>query len=327
MFDTLQSGFYNGMMKDNAPAAVESLIANIEMVFAGGRDTVELAAIALFSQGHLLIVDLPGVGKTTLAKALSRSIGGTARRVQFTPDLLPSDITGVTIYRHEKDAFEFHPGPVFCNVLLADEINRATPRTQSSLLEAMEESQVSVDGSTYPLEAPFMVIATQNPVEVQGTFPLPEAQLDRFLISISMGYPSREQETRIMRDRAAADPLDALAPVLTVAQALDIANRARQTHVSPAVMNYILDIVNATRRSEEILLGASPRASLALMRAAQTRALFRGREFVTPEDIKALAAPVLAHRVILRAATRLNLNNNQAVISGILSRMTVPINA
>lgn len=314
-------------MKDNTSEIIETLIANIETVFAGGRDIVELALIALFSQGHLLIVDLPGVGKTTLAKAMSRSISGTARRVQFTPDLLPSDITGVTIYRHEKDTFEFHPGPVFCNVLLADEINRATPRTQSSLLEAMEESQVSVDGVTHPLASPFMVIATQNPVEVQGTFPLPEAQLDRFLISLSMGYPSREDEARIMQDRAGADPLDALGPVITPEQVLAVAGRAREVFVDGAVMNYILDIVDATRRNEEILLGASPRASVALMRAAQTRAAFRGRDFITPEDVKSLAVPVLAHRVILRAATRLNLKNNQAVISGILARMPVPMKA
>jgi len=312
-------------MNDAIVGSIEKLISNIETVFVGGRHTVELALIALFSEGHLLIVDLPGLGKTTLAKAMSRSISGTGKRLQFTPDLLPSDITGVTIYRHEQDSFEFHPGPVFCNVLLADEINRATPRTQSSLLEAMEEGQVSVDGVTHPLQRPFMVIATQNPVEVQGTFPLPEAQLDRFLVSISIGYPSREQETRIMQDRASGNPIEAIEPVMSTSQVVAIADAVRQIYVDEAVKDYILDIVEATRRNDEIMLGASPRASLALMRASQARALFNDRDFVTPEDVKILAAPVLSHRIILRAATRLNLNNNQAVISNILARMPVPM--
>lgn len=304
--------------------SIEKLIGNIEKVFVGNRRTIELSLNALFSGGHLLIVDLPGVGKTTLAKALGRSISGASARLQFTPDLLPSDITGINIYLHEKSSFEFHPGPVFTNILLADEINRATPRTQSSLLEAMEENQVSTDGVTRPLDDPFMVIATQNPIEVQGTFPLPEAQLDRFLISISIGYPTREQESRIIADRAATDPLVSLQHVLDLDSVREIKNGCRAVYVHPSVEEYILNIVESTRRRDEILLGASPRASLALMRAAQTRAAFLSRDFITPDDVKNIAVNVLAHRIILRSATRLNLVNNAAVVTAILSEIPVP---
>lgn len=303
---------------------LKKLIDNIESVFVGKRETVEAAVNALISSGHLLIVDLPGVGKTTLAKALALSIDGISRRIQFTPDLLPTDITGVNIYLHDKCSFEFHKGPVFTNVLLADEINRATPRVQSSLLEAMEEFQVSVDGSTYKLAQPFMVIATQNPVEIQGTFPLPEAQLDRFLISAVIGYPTREQEQRIMEGRAAAEPLDSLRPVITIGDIEHIKESVRAVHISEPVKQYILDITAETRKGDGIIIGASPRASLALMRTARANALISGRDFATPEDVKALAKPTLAHRLILRGATRLNLENSRAALDAILNEIPVP---
>jgi MoxR-like ATPase len=307
-----------------ATEKIRKLIENIESAFVGRRETVESAVNALISGGHLLIIDLPGVGKTTLAKAIALSIDGISRRVQFTPDLLPTDITGVNIYIHEKCSFAFHKGPVFTNVLLADEINRATPRVQSSLLEAMEEGQVSVDGATYKLSQPFIVIATQNPVEIQGTFPLPEAQLDRFLISAVIGYPSRDRELLIMEGRATAEPLDSLQPVMKLDEIERIKEAARAVHISEPVKQYILDITAATRRRDGITLGASPRASLSLMRTARTHALISGREFVTPEDVKSLAQPTLAHRLILRGATRLNLDNNRAALDSILSEIPVP---
>jgi MoxR-like ATPase len=303
---------------------IEKLISNIESVFVGKRETVEFAVNALFSGGHLLIVDLPGVGKTTLAKAVAKSIAGVSKRVQFTPDLLPTDITGVNIYIHDKSLFEFHPGPVFTNILLADEINRATPRVQSSLLEAMEECQVSVDGSTHKLAQPFMVIATQNPVEIQGTFPLPEAQLDRFLISAVIGYPTRDDERRIMEGRAESEPLDTLSPVMSLEDVESIKEAARRVRVSEPVKKYILDITDATRRREGILIGASPRASLALMRTARVHALISGRGFATPDDVKTLAPPTIAHRLILRGATRLNLDTNRAALAAVLDDIPVP---
>jgi len=312
------------MDKKVSSEKIGKLVENIEKVFVGRRETVELALTALFSGGHLLIVDLPGVGKTTLAKAIGLSIRGRTKRLQFTPDLLPSDVTGVSIYIHSKGEFEFHPGPVFANILLADEINRATPRAQSSLLEAMEECQVSADGKTYRLEQPFLVIATQNPIEVQGTYPLPEAQLDRFLISVTIGYPDRKRENLIMESRAASDPIGAIEPVMGLGEVEEIKAECRKVFVDPVVKGYILDIVEATRRRPEILIGASPRASLSLLHAAQTRAMFQSRDFVTPEDVKRMAAPVLAHRIILRTATRLNLDNNTAVVNGILAEIPVP---
>ncbi len=303
---------------------IDKLFGNIEKVFVGKRETVLMVACALFGGGHLLIVDLPGVGKTTLAKALARSIDGLSKRIQFTPDLLPTDITGVNIYIHEKSAFDFHPGPVFTNVLLADEINRATPRVQSSLLEAMEECQVSVDGTTYILSQPFMVIATQNPIEIQGTFPLPEAQLDRFLISTTIGYPSPEEERRIMDVHAETDSQDSLAPVMSLVEVEQVKAAARRIHIGEPVKKYILDIISATRRADGILIGASPRASLALARTARVFALFADRDFVTPDDVKTLAPPTLAHRLILRGATRMNLESNRAAVAAILEQIPVP---
>lgn len=303
---------------------IQKLIGNIERAFVGPRETAELSVNALFSGGHLLIIDLPGVGKTTLAKAIGRSINGDAKRVQFTPDLLPTDITGVNIYVHEKNCFDFHPGPIFTNILLADEINRATPRAQSSLLEAMEEAQVSTDGTTRRLAQPFMVIATQNPIEIQGTFPLPEAQLDRFLISVSIGYPSRERETRIMEDRMQSDPMESLLPVIELSEVEEIKKEIRSVHVSDTIKQYIMDITGATRRRDDILIGASPRATLSLMTTARTRAASLGRDFVTPDDVKTLAPPTLAHRLILRNATRLNLDLNRSAVLALLDEIPAP---
>lgn len=297
---------------------------NIDKIFVGRPEVVDLSMNALFSGGHLLIDDLPGVGKTTLAKAIAGSIGGKSRRIQFTPDLLPTDVTGVNIYVHQKSGFDFHPGPIFTNILLADEINRATPRAQSSLLEAMEENQVSVDGTIHRLEHPFMVIATQNPVEIQGTFPLPEAQLDRFMISLSIGYPSRADEMRILDDRMNGEPVESVAPVISPSEVEDIKSEARKIRIDESVKKYILDITEATRNRDDILIGASPRASLALMFTSRTRALFGGRDFVAPDDVKAMAGPTLAHRVVLRHTSRMSIRKNLSLVESILDEIPVP---
>ncbi|MEW5945821.1 MAG: MoxR family ATPase [bacterium] len=304
---------------------IEKLFENVEKVFVGNRGVVELAVNALFSGGHLLIIDLPGLGKTTLAKAIGGSISGKSARIQFTPDLLPSDVTGVNVYFHRESRFEFHPGPVFTNILLADEINRATPRTQASLLEAMEEAQVSVDGATHPLRQPFMVIATQNPIEVHGTFPLPEAQLDRFLLSLTIGYPGREDEDRIIRERSGSDPAKRLQPVMTLEEVEEIKRRRGEVHVDRAIREYIIAVCGETRRRDDILLGASPRASLDLLHASQTRALFEGRDFVTPEDVKKTAVPVLAHRLVLRGSPRMNLPRNSDAVKAALDAVPLPL--
>lgn len=303
---------------------INQLFNSIETVFVGKKEVVELALNALFSGGHLLINDLPGVGKTTLAKAIAGSIGGDSKRIQFTPDLLPTDISGVNVYIHQTNCFNFHPGPIFTNILLADEINRATPRAQSSLLEAMEETQVSVDGKTYKLQQPFMVIATQNPVEIQGTFPLPEAQLDRFIISLAIGYPTREEESRILEDRAVSDPLDSISVVMELAEVMEIRKAVKAIRIDESVKQYILDITEASRKRDEILIGASPRASIALMNTSRAQALFQGRDFVTPDDVKSLAPSTLAHRLILRQSTRLNIERNAETVKDILNQVPVP---
>jgi MoxR-like ATPase len=263
----------------------------------------------------LLIEDIPGVGKTTLAKALAKCIGGTFKRIQFTPDLLPSDITGVTVFNQKTGEFEFRPGAVFANIVLADEINRTTPRTQSALLEAMGEGQVSVDGVTYTLPRPFFVIATQNPIERHGTYPLPEAQLDRFLMRVHLGYPQPDEEALILQQQALEHPLERLEPVLDSAGVLAVQRLVRQVHLSPALRRYIVQLVTATRQHPAVALGASPRGSLGLMRAGQAWALMHGRTFVTPDDIKAVAAAVLSHRLILKAeATARHLTAEQIIV-------------
>jgi MoxR-like ATPase len=269
-------------------------------VLLGKPAAVDLALVALLARGHLLLEDIPGVGKTTLARALASSIHGDFRRVQFTADLLPSDVLGVSVYQADKGTFVFQPGPIFANVVLADEINRTTPRTQSCLLEAMNDGQVSVDGVTRSLPAPFLVVATQNPLEYLGTYPLPESQLDRFLMRVRIGYPDRESERQVLRTRRRDDPLKSLEPVLTAEEVIRLQDRAREIRVAPAIEDYIMNIAAATRDHPEMEVGLSPRASLALTGAAQARALIQGRAFVVPDDVKALAVSVCAHRVVFK---------------------------
>lgn len=300
---------------EQAARAMAAVAEAVEKVILGKSYAVRLAVTTLFAEGHLLIEDIPGVGKTTLAKALARCIGGTFKRIQFTPDLLPSDITGVTVFNQKTGEFEFRPGAVFANIVLADEINRTTPRTQSALLEAMGEGQVSVDGVTYTLPRPFFVIATQNPIERHGTYPLPEAQLDRFLMRVQLGYPQPDEEALILQQQAVEHPLERLEPVLDSAGVLQVQRLVRQVHLSPALRRYIVQLVTATRHHPAVALGASPRGSLGLMRAGQAWALLHGRAFVTPDDIKAVAPFVLSHRLILKAeATARHLTAEQIVL-------------
>ncbi|MDQ3680755.1 MAG: MoxR family ATPase [Actinomycetota bacterium] len=280
--------------------AFERVVANVERVIQGKTDAIRLALCCLVAEGHLLIEDVPGVGKTSLAKALAASLGCTWHRIQFTPDLLPSDVTGASIYNRANGDFEFHPGPVFANLLLADEVNRASPKTQSALLEAMEERQVTVDASTFPLPAPFLVIATQNPIEHQGTYPLPESQLDRFLMRVPMGYPDRSSELAMLDTHGGgtAQAIDELEAVAAPAQVLAMVRAARAVHVAAAVKGYMVDVAHATRRHSGLAVGISPRATLALQRATRARAASQGRDFVSPDDVKALSRPVLEHRLV-----------------------------
>ena len=302
----------------------DRLIQNIEKVIVGKRATIELAVSALLCQGHLLIEDVPGVGKTMLARSLARSLGCTFSRIQFTPDMLPSDVTGVSIFNQESRVFEFRPGPVMAQIVLADEINRATPKTQAALLEAMEERQVTVDGVTHPLPRPFMVQATQNPIEYEGTFPLPEAQVDRFLLRIRLGYPSKEDEILIMERQQYRHPINDLEVVGSVEELSQVQEAVKGIFVSPALKRYIVDLTNQTRQHSEVYLGASPRGSLALYRTSQARAAMLGREYVLPDDIKALAVPTLAHRVILGPSARLRDLNARQVVEEILNNLPVP---
>ena len=282
------------------PEITQRLAQNIASVIVGKNEVIEKVILSILCEGHILLEDIPGTGKTTLAKALAKSIQVRFHRVQFTPDLLPSDLTGINFFNQKRGEFEFRPGSLFTNILLADEINRATPRTQSSLLECMEEHQITVDGVTYPLEKPFFVVATQNPIEIQGTFPLPEAQLDRFFMRLSMGYPAPEYEKNMLAAVTLAHPLEQLESVASPEDILTAQQLVRQIKVGDAVKDYILRIVSATRNHEEIRLGVSPRGSIALMRAAQAKAGVAGRDYVLPDDVKAMCSDVLAHRIICR---------------------------
>lgn len=301
------------------------IVQEVEKAVVGKRQAVEMAAITLLCEGHLLIEDVPGVGKTTLAKAMSRTIGGEFRRVQFTPDLLPADITGTSIYNQKESEFEFRPGPLFANVVLADEINRATPKTQSALLEAMEEGQVSSDGETRTLPRPFFVIATQNSVEMTGTYPLPEAQLDRFFARISLGYPDRDAERAVLSAQQTASPIDSVNTVVTLDGLKTVQNEIRQTFVHEMIKDYIVDIVRATRSSNQLLLGASPRATLHLMRAAQARAAIAGSDSVRPDDVKQVAPYIIGHRVIARAELRARGLDSFEVIKQVIETVTAPL--
>ncbi|MBU2514672.1 MoxR family ATPase [bacterium] len=298
---------------------------NISKVIIGKKESIELLLVALLSEGHVLIEDVPGVGKTLLAKSLAKSIDGRFKRVQFTPDLLPADITGFNIYNQQTGSFEFQPGPVDTHILLADEINRTVPRTQSSLLESMEEYQVTVDGTTQSLPRPFFVMATQNPIELEGTFPLPEAQLDRFLLKIHLGYPTPEEEIQIMDRFQEDDPLNELEPVLQPDQITAMQETRKQVRVSSPIKTYISQIVGATRKNEQLQYGASPRGSLGLMRAAQSLAALNGRDYVLPDDIKQLILPVLAHRLILKDHEKLKGAVTSEILNQIVQHIPVPI--
>lgn len=301
------------------------IIDEVERVIVGKRQAVTKAVVTLLCDGHLLIEDIPGVGKTTLAKALAKSIGGDFRRIQFTPDLLPSDITGSSIFDQRQSIFNFLPGPIFGNVVLADEINRATPKTQSALLEAMEEGQVTLEGETRRLPKPFFVIATQNAVEMTGTYPLPEAQLDRFFARISLGYPDRDQEIAILANQQVAHPIEHVQQVVTLPELTEMQALVRDVFVHDSVRSYVVDVVRATRESNQFLMGSSPRGSLHLMRAAQAYALISGGEYVRPDDVKAMAGAVLGHRVLARSEARSRGHSPEQIINGILEGVPTPL--
>ena len=309
---------------DRARDGAHTIIENIKRVIIGKDHAVELAVIALVCQGHILIEDVPGVGKTMLARSLARSAGCQFKRIQFTPDLLPSDITGVSIYNQKTGEFEFKDGPIISNLVLADEINRATPKTQSALLEAMDERQVTVDGVTRPIPRPFTTMATQNSIEFEGTFPLPEAQLDRFLLTITLGYPTMEQELTIMADQQDTHPIESLEPVITAGEIIQIQEAVKSVYVDDLIRRYVVTLTDATRGHEDITLGSSPRGSLALFRGSQAMALIRGRDFVLPDDIKELAAPMLSHRMIVSAAARMRGIGPKEIIDGVVDQVSVP---
>jgi MoxR-like ATPase len=302
----------------------ERVIGNLETVIVGKRQALELIVVGLLCQGHVLIEDVPGVGKTMMARSLARSLDCTFNRLQFTPDMLPSDVTGVSIYNQQKGEFEFRPGPIVGQIILADEINRATPKTQAALLEAMEEHQVTVDGVTHILPRPFMVLATQNPIEYEGTFPLPEAQLDRFLLRLRLGYPSVADEIRVLDDQQLRHPIDALKSIVNTEEVLAASDEIRRIFVSPAVKLYIVELTSRTRQSGDVYLGASPRGSLALYRTAQARAALVGRDHVLPDDVKELAVSVLAHRIIVSPAARLRDLGSDRIVQEIVYNTPVP---
>jgi MoxR-like ATPase len=302
----------------------ETIVGNLEKVIVGKRQSLDLLVAGLLCQGHILIEDVPGVGKTMLARSLARSLDCIFNRIQFTPDMLPSDVTGVSIYNQKKDEFEFRPGPIIGQIILADEINRATPKTQAALLEAMEERQVTVDGVTHILPRPFMVLATQNPIEHEGTFPLPEAQLDRFMLRLRLGYPSQADEIRVLGDQQLQHPLETLSSVVGVEEVLQVMGEVKRVFLSQAIKRYIVELTSRTRQSDDVYLGASPRGSIFLARAGQARAALVGRDYVLPDDIKDMAIPILAHRIIVSPAARLRELSSDRIVEEILHKTSVP---
>jgi MoxR-like ATPase len=309
---------------ETVQAIANRLIENVEKVIIGKRGQVEQTVTALLCQGHVLVEDVPGVGKTMLAKTIAKSIGCTFQRIQFTPDMLPSDVTGVSVFNQQTREFEFRPGPIMAQIVLTDEINRATPKTQSALLEAMEEKQVTVDGVTYPLQKPFLVLATQNPIEYEGTFPLPEAQLDRFMLRISLGYPSPTDEVRMLDSQQRLHPVETVGQAISAEELLHAQEAVKNVHIDDQVKEYIVELVNTSRKHPDIYLGASPRGSLALYKTSQAKAAMENRDFVIPDDVKALAIPALAHRLIVSPAARIKNVDSRAVVQEILDSVPVP---
>jgi len=321
--DTPSAAFQDEEMHEVARRA-NDIAANVASIILGKEEVIQACLVALLAGGHLIIEDYPGVGKTLLAKALARSVNCRFTRIQFTPDLLPSDVTGVSVFNQKTAGFEFRPGPIFANIVLADEINRSSPKTQASLLECMEERQATIDNVTHPIAAPFMVIATQNPIEYEGTYPLPEAQLDRFMMRLSIGYPAAEAEEAILQAQTSGNPFAELAPVVGDGEVLAMQAALGRVKVAPAIRRYVVDVLAATRDSRDVYLGASPRAGIALVRAAKALAVLRGRDFVVPQDIKDLAGRVLGHRIILSPDAKVHGQSEEAAISGLLKTVPVP---
>ena len=309
---------------ENARSTAQLIVDNVKRVILGKEEAIELGVIALMCQGHVLIEDVPGVGKTMLARSIARSAGCTFKRIQFTPDLLPTDVTGVSIFNQKTSEFEFREGPIIAQIVLADEINRATPKTQSSTLEAMEERQVTVEGITHYVPNPFMVMATQNPIEYEGTFPLPEAQLDRFFVLIKLGYPTLDEEIAIIEGQQQAHPIETLQAVTTAKEILDLQKATREIYVDDLIKRYIVNLVEATRHHDDMALGASPRGSISLFRGSQALALIRGRDYALPDDVKALAVPVISHRLIISSAARMRGVNASDVMASIVESVAVP---